>query len=30
VGVGSTSSPMHGKGMIFMDDIGYGRAFVEP
>ena len=30
VGVGSTSEPMHGKGMIFIDDIGYGRAFVEP
>ena len=30
VGVGSTSDPMNGKGMIFMDGIGYGRAFVEP
>ena len=30
VGVGSTSAPMHGKGTIFIDDIGYGRPFVEP
>jgi hypothetical protein len=30
VGVGDVNNPLHGKGMIFIDDIGYGRKFVEP
>ena len=30
VGVGDPGEPMHGKGTIFIDDIGYGRTFVEP
>ena len=30
VGIGDINNPMHGKGMIFIDDIGYGRKIVEP
>jgi regulation of enolase protein 1 (concanavalin A-like superfamily) len=30
VGVGDPSDPMKGEGLIFLDDIGYGRALVEP
>jgi regulation of enolase protein 1 (concanavalin A-like superfamily) len=30
VGVGDPADPMHGQGTIFIDDIGYGRTFVEP
>jgi hypothetical protein len=30
VGVGDPSDPMNGTGMIFIDEIGYGRKLVEP
>ena len=30
VGVGDPSDPMKGEGMIFIDEIGYGRAVAEP
>jgi regulation of enolase protein 1 (concanavalin A-like superfamily) len=30
VGVGDPSDPMKGEGLIFIDDIGYGRSIPEP
>jgi hypothetical protein len=30
VGVGDSNGLMNGGGMIFIDDIGYGRSIPEP
>ena len=30
VGVGDKSNPLHGKGLVFIDRIGYGRKSIEP